>query len=172
MKKKLALILALMLLCLTACGKGGSKKVTAYDVPIPEGFEQQATEGPYESLEFLYLSADASSINMNIQPKSSADDKSFASIDADTLRDALEVSLQAAYGANVSIEDRYFTTNTVCGLPAYQYALSYDVYGMHLDQLIVGINADKVYTITYTDASGNWMDEFEDSAANIDLTLE
>lgn len=217
MKRTLALLLALMLLGLTGCGKSGSvdpsdlldtpapstepsarpdpatpapstpapatpapatpeptpeptqepdgNVVTGYEVYVPDDFFPVEAEG----FEFYYLAEDGSSVSMNIQEKTPADEGPISPQLADVLRVTLELSYWTTYGMAVEIQDRYFTTDSVCGMNAYQYAISYDLGDAHLEQLLVGIVADRVYTFTYTDAAGYWMSDFEDSASTIQL---
>ena len=88
------------------------------------------------------------------------------------LRDDLMQAFQTTYGAEPTITDRYFTSDEVCGLPAYQYCYDIELDGMKMTQLVVCVNADRTYTFTYTDVNGSWMDKFEDSAKNIQLITE
>ncbi len=174
MKKTLSLLLALVLtVSLAGCGAGAKDpaeglKVTGYNVDIPEGFEETELEG----FEFCYMSEDNSNINMNIQEKSASDNANFGKVTAKMLSDTLVETIKSSYGMDVEITDLYFTQNEVGGFPSYQYAFTYELAGTELTQLIVSINVDKIYTVTYTDASGDWLDAFEESAGNITFTTE
>lgn len=174
MKKALSLLLALVLtVSLAGCGAGAKDpaeglKVTGYNVDIPEGFEETELEG----FELCYMSEDNSSINMNIQEKTAADNAAFDTISAKMLSDTLVDGFKESYGVEVEITDLYFTQNEVSGFPAYQYAFTYELSGKELTQLIVCVNVDKIYTVTYTDTTGEWLDAFEESAGNITFTTE
>ena len=174
MKKALALLLALMVAGLAACGSPAAEEtedtrvVVDYDIDIPEGFEEQAVDG----MELYCVNADGSNINMTVMEKTAADDASFSEITAQMLRETIQQGFQKAYELEVTIEEDALTQEPVCDFPAYQYLCSYEMSGVPLEQLIVCINADKIYTITYTDISGEWMEAFQSSAQNIQLTTE
>ncbi len=174
MKKSWVFLFALLLVGLTACGgPSGSQNqdnrvVTAYTIDIPDEFEEQEVDG----LDLYYAAADGSNVSMVIQEKTDMDDASFQGITADMLRESLEEGFRSAYEMEVEITDVSFTQEPVTDFPAYQYQFSYELADMPLEQLVVSINADRIYTITYTDVTGEWMEEFEQSAQNIQLTTE
>ena len=174
MKKTLVLLLALMMIGLAGCGSPDAvatednRVVVDYEIDVPEGIEKVEIEG----LDLYYANADGSNINMTIMEKTAADDASFDGITAEMLRDTLQEGFLESYEMEVSIEEDSLTQEPVCDFPAYQYLCSYEMSGVPLEQLIVCINADKIYTITYTDISGEWMEAFQSSAQNIQLTTE
>ncbi len=154
----------LIVFCFTGCGKR-EPAVIDYQFDVPDGFEETQLEG----LTLCYANmSDGSNINMNTQDK----DPGFKNITAQLLHDSLTETFSSAYGVEVEITDNYFTTDKLDGYPSYQYSISYEIQGVPIQQLIVGIDADKTYTFTYTDMSGNWMDFYEDSAQSIDLITE
>ena len=142
--------------------------VVDYEIDIPEGFEELEADG----FDLYCVNADGSNINMTILDKTAADDASFDEITAQRLRESIQEGFQAAYDLEVSIEEDSLTQEPVCDFPAYQYSCTYELAGVPMEQLIVCINADQVYTITYTDISGEWMEAFQSSAQNIQLTTE
>ena len=83
----------------------------------------------------------------------------------------LEEQLKQAYG-EATIEDRYFTKDDVCGLPAYQYCYDLDLDGSSMSQIIICINADQTYTFTFTASDDETLALFEDTVKTINLTLE
>lgn len=174
MKKTLVLLLALTMIGLAGCGSPDAvatednRVVVDYEIDVPEGFEEQAVDG----MELYCVNADGSNINMTIMEKTAADDASFSEITAQMLRETIQEGFQEAYELEVTIEEDALTQEPVCDFPAYQYLCSYEMSGVPLEQLIVCINADKIYTITYTDISGEWMEAFQSSAQNIQLTTE
>lgn len=171
MKKAVALLLALgMTVALSACGgtSQDNRVVTGYDIDAPEGFEEMEMEG----VELYYINEDGSNINMTVAEKTGMDDASFDEITVEMLRETLEEGFLSAYDLEVTIAEDSLTRDPVSDFPAYQYTCSYELGGVTLEQLIVCINADQVYTITYTDASGSWMDTFRTSAQNIQLTTQ
>lgn len=159
-KRSLAALFAVALVFAAGCGKKVNDHVVDYKVDLPESFQETETEGVTKS----WVAADGSNINVNITDKIS----DFKKIDADMLRDALK-EVFAAGGAQPTITDKYFTSDEVCGLPAYQYCYDIVLEGLSMTQLVVCVDADKTYTVTYTDVTGDWMEDFEDSAKNIQL---
>ena len=173
MKKMLVLLLAMVTIGLTACGPAASQAtpapvVTGYDIDVPDGFEELELEG----VDRYYVSADGSNINVLVSEKTQADDASFGAITADMLREALEEGFLDSVGVEVDITDVSFTQEAVCGFEAYQYTCAYTLGDVGMEQLIVSINANKIYTFTYTDAAGQWMEQFQSSAQNIRLITE
>ena len=156
----------LTICCLNACGKE-EPAVVDYRFTVPSGFEETQ---PPEGIAFYYINkADGSSINMNIQEK----DPGFRSLTCDALREILEESLSRAYAAEVAITDQYFHTDDIDGYPSYQYSFSYELAGLPISQILVGIDADQTYTFTYTDMSGgSWLETFEEIIPAIDLITE
>ena len=162
-KRSIAALFALVLVLTAGCGKKASNKVVDYTVDVPAGFEETDPEG----LAKVWIAADNSNINVNITEK----DKAFKSITADALREAMMlVYEQQGYSADIT--DKYFTNNEVCGMPAYQYCFEIELVGIEMTQLVVCIDADQTYTITYTDVTGDWLSQFEASAKNIKLVFE
>ena len=164
-KRSVAALFALMLILTSGCGKkAGSNKVVDYTVDVPASFQEMEMEGVTE----CWATVDGSNINVNITDK----DAAFKKITADALREAMVQVFEATYGAAPTITDKYFTNNEVCGMPAYQYCYVIELMGMEMTQLVVCIDADQTYTVTYTDVTGDWMSDFEASAKNIELVFE
>ena len=163
-KRSAAALFVLVLVLTAGCSQKVNDHVVDYEVDVPSGFQSTEMDGVIE----CWVSADGSNINVNTTDKT----KDFNKIDADVLRDALMQVFQTTYGVEPTITDSYFTSDQVCGLPAYQYCYDIELAGTEMTQLVVCVNADKTYTITYTDVTGDWMDEFEDSAKNIQLITE
>lgn len=190
MKRNLALLFAVLMLAMAGCGGSKDPSGTAgsnngatdaptdepteepkndhvvdYKLDLPEGFEPVEMEG----LDACWFRADGSSVNLGIAPKDGTTDLGFQSITADILRVTLESEMKSAYGLETGITDRYFTKDEVCGLPAYQYSYEMDLEGETMTQIIVCINADEVYTFTFTAIDGETLAAFEESAKNIQL---
>lgn len=163
-KRSLAALFALVLIVTAGCGKKTNNKVKDYTVDVPESFEEMEMEGVTK----CWYNADGSNINMNITEKDSA----FKKITADALKDAMLEVFESTYGSAPTITDKYFTSDEVCGMPAYQYCYDIELMGVEMTQLIVCIDADQTYTVTYTDTTGDWMSDFETSAKNIQLVFE
>ena len=142
------------------------KRICKFD--IPEGFEEQAVDG----LDLYYVNADGSNLNVLVSEKKESDDKAFGSVTADALREALEEGFLDSLEAEVDITNVSFTQNPVDGFEAYQYTCAYALWGVEMEQFIVCVNADKLYTFTYTDTTGAWMEEFQRSGENIRFETE
>ena len=193
MKKNLALLFAVLMLALAGCNGGGEKNpsgqnnptdapittaepteepknnhVVDYKLNIPDGFEPTEQDG----LDACWFRADGSNINLVTAEKEAATDAGFQVITADMLRVTLVDQMKSVYDLDVEITDRYFTRNEVSGMPAYQYCYDMDLAGQLMTQLIVSVNADKVYTFTYTANDEDILAAFEESAKSIQLIFE
>ena len=143
--------------------------VVDYKFDVPEGFEE--TDPSEIGVTACWYRADGSNINLNITEKDSTTDLGFKAITGDMLRTTLEEQLKQSYG-EATIEDRYFTKDDVCGLPAYQYCYDLDLDGTSMSQIIICINADQTYTFTFTASDDETLALFEDTVKTINLTLE
>ena len=177
--KKSLLIILLTTLLLTACGEKENQNNTTehaktseessqaskdadaitYRLSIPKDFLEIEIDG----MEFYYTAEDGSSVSLNLQPK----DAAFSQVSAVELSAALSDALLQRYEEEVVITDHYFTQEAICGYPAYQYSISYELLGDEVTQIMIGIDADQTYTFTYTDLAGTWIDTFEDSIKTI-----
>ena len=115
---------------------------------------------------------DGSNINTTVTEKESGADAAFKIITADLTRETLAEMFESTFGVEPTITDRFFSKDDVCGLPAYQYCYDVELDGVTMTQLLVTVNADKLYAFTYTDMTGDWIDEFQESAKNIELIIE
>lgn len=170
MKKSLVFLFALVLLLPAGCGKKVNDHVTGYNVDVPDGFEETEMEGVKEC---WYNAADGSNINTTVTDKENGADAAFKIITADLTRETLTEMFESTFGVAPTITDRFFTKDEVCGLPAYQYSYEMELDGgQHMTQIVVCINADKTYTFTFTTSSSDMVPVFDESAKNIQLTLE
>ena len=167
MKKCLAALLALALLLGAGCGEKADNHVEDYKVDVPPDFEETEMEGVKD----CWYAQDGSSINVTVAAKQSGADAAFKLITADLARENLKEMFQNTFGAEPAVTNRFFTQDDVCGLPAYQYCYDLELNGVSMTQLVVTVNADKLYAFTYTDMTGGWLDAFQESAANIQLTI-
>lgn len=172
MKKKIAFLLAaVMLLALAGCGGGSADvpdHVVDYKVDVPDGFEPIEQEG----LAACWYAGDGSNINLNITDKDATTDLGFKAITADMLRTTMVAAYKEATGVEPTIEDRYFGTEKMFGLDAYQYSYDIELGGQSMVQIVVCINADQTYTFTYTTSDPDLVEVFDASAKGIQLTLE
>lgn len=139
---------------------------TAYTIQfdVPEGFVEG--DGESAGVSAIYQAEDGSSVNVVIME----DDGSLASdVDENTMVALLESSFSEQMGSEVTLENVAFTTDTLAGICPY-YRLDYTITlnGVTMNQTVLGINADRAYTITYTDMTGgDWAEDFETSIASI-----
>lgn len=168
MKKCLLSLFALVLLLSAGCGEKVNNHVTDYTVDVPDGFEETEMDGVKD----CWYAQDGSSINTTVTAKQSGADAAFQLITADLARETLKEMFKTTFDAEPAITDRFFTKDDVCGLPAYQYCYDVELNGTAMTQLMVTVNADKLYAFTYTDMTGDWIDAFQESAKNIQLTIE
>lgn len=170
MKKKIAFLLAMMMmLALAGCGAKVNDHVVDYKIDLPDGFEETDMEGANAC---WWNPEDGSNVNLVIVDKAAAADAAFKAVTADILRETVESSLKEVYTATPTITDRFFTKDNVCGLSAYQYSYDLEIDGETATQIIVCVNADKTHTFTYTTSDGATLKAFEESAKNIQLTIE
>ena len=193
MKKNLAVLFAVLMLALAGCSGGGEKNpsgpnnpaneptstvqpteepkndhVVDYVLSVPDGFESTEQDG----LDACWFRADGSNINLVTAEKDATTNAGFQAINADMLRVTLVDQMKSVYNLDAVITDRYFTRTEVCGLPAYHYCYDMDLAGQVMTQLIVSVNADKVYTFTYTANDADILGAFEESAKSIQLIFE
>ena len=169
MKKNILPLLALAMLFLVGCGPRVNDHVTDYHIDLPAGFEEIEMEG----VDACWANAGLTgNVNLTITAKSGTVNAAFKAITADIARETISSAWKEQYGSAPTITDRYFTKDPVCGLPAYQYSYVLEYEGQQVTQILVSINADKTYAFAYTTNDEAVLKEFEDSAKNIQLTIE
>ncbi|WP_367925911.1 hypothetical protein [uncultured Ruthenibacterium sp.] len=138
---------------------------TAYSIEfdVPEGFEQMDATGTGTAA--LYQASDGSSVNVVIMENNG----SLASdVAMEDLVGPLEQAFSEQFGEEVYLLDVKFETGTLGVCPYYRLDYSVTVAGVELYQTALGINADRAYTITYTDTTyGGWSEAFEQSIDSI-----
>ena len=149
--KKVLLLLLSAVLCLVGCGKS-VPTVVDYELDIPEDFE----ESTMENADAYYYNEDGSNIIISVMDR----DPAFKSATIDQFHAAIEEEF-SNYGLEVSITDNYFKQDDFEGIPSYQYSISYDLMGVSVNQIVIGVNADKLYTFTFTDMSNSWIEIYE-----------
>ena len=91
----------------------------------------------------------------------------------DTYVAQMESNFLSHYDMEVDVELQSFEKIKISGHPAFRILCSYTVDGIEITQLAYVINADKSYVVTYSQTDEYYrMDEFEASAATIELELE
>lgn len=91
----------------------------------------------------------------------------------ETYVEQMESNFKNHYDIDVDVNLESFEKIKISGHPAFRILCSYTVDGIEITQLAYVINADKSYVITYSQTEEYYrMDEFEASAATIELELE
>ena len=112
----------------------------------------------------MFQAADGSSINLVIYDN----DGSMASdVTQDAIVSLLEGSLEQM-SVEAQVLDPVFETGKLGGVCPY-YRIDYTVVmgDVVMGQTMLGINADRAYTFTYTDMTGDWGQIFADAVASI-----
>ena len=112
----------------------------------------------------MFQTADGSSIKLVIYDN----DGSLASdVTQDAIVSLLEGSLEQM-GVEAQVLDPVFETGKLGGVCPY-YRIDYTVVmgDVVMGQTMLGINADRAYTFTYTDMTGDWGQIFADAVASI-----
>lgn len=85
----------------------------------------------------------------------------------------MENNFKNHYDMDIDVNLQSFEKIKISGHPAFRILCSYTVDGIEITQLAYVINADKSYVVTYSQTEEYYrMDEFEASAATIELELE
>lgn len=136
--------------------------ITDYTFKVPDGFTAD------ESNADMYYAPDYPNDSSNIYVASGDSDPNFEKYTADILETGLESSLTQQLGENIDITIDSFDYTTIDDLPAYRLVMHYTYSDTLITQLQIGVNADKSYSFTYTQAGdADWMEAFDTSAATI-----
>ena len=139
---------------------GRTKRGCFFD--LPEGFEKsREVEGLYVSERYPL---DVSMIYYEVLEK----DTSMQLMTEELFREQAEENLHLAYDEDIEVEIDSFESMKIDDYPAFRILCHYQVDGIEITQLEYVINADKSYTVTYSQTSDNdWMEAYEASAATI-----
>lgn len=139
---------------------GRTKRGCFFD--LPEGFEKsREVEGLYVSERYPL---DVSMIYYEVLEK----DTSMQLMTEELFREQAEENLRLAYDEDIEVEIDSFESIKIDDYPAFRILCHYRVDGIEITQLEYVINADKSYTVTYSQTSDNdWMEAYEASAATI-----
>ena len=124
-----------------------------------------------ENIQGMYLAErhpmDSSNIYYTVEENMDTDALAEAMLSED-YKEQMQTQFKEAYGAEAVISAYKMIQTEVSGCPAYRVELSCQAGDMQMDQLIYVITADKVYTITYSQAADDErMEDFEKSAETI-----
>lgn len=139
------------------------RSASGYEFYLPKDFVSKDTEG----FVCFYEAEDGSSVSLNAQEISSSDSTEISDLIQSDLHQMLEETYTASFHTKVKITDASFEVTEISGYPAYRYSFSADIGNTDIRQLIIGIRADRVYTFTYTDMTGDWTEDFSKSAESI-----
>lgn len=91
----------------------------------------------------------------------------------ETYVEQIEENFRNQYDMEIDVNLQSFEKIRISGHPAFRILCSYTVDGVEITQLEYVINADKSYVVTYSQTDEYYrMDEFEASAATIELELD
>lgn len=89
-------------------------------------------------------------------------------ITSEDYKERIQIQFKEAYGPEAVLNKYKLTQTDISGCPAYQIELTCQAGDMQMEQLIYVIVADKVYTITYSQAADDdRMGDFRKSADTI-----
>ena len=177
MKKKLtcALLAAVMVFALAACGSSGSKEseapknITGYTFEAPEGFTVSADNDQ------LWLAPDypADGSNITVVPVARYDEQ-FGSYTQESLEAGLESAFAQEMEEEVDLISDTFEHTTIDGVDAIRYCYHLELYGVALRQELVTVNAaNGGYSFTFTQSGeADWNDAYHACINSIRFTFE
>ena len=176
MKKKLtcALLAAVMVFALAACGSSGGKEseapknITGYTFEAPEGFTVSADNDQ------LWLAPDYPTDGSNITVTTAEYDKLFDSYSREVLEASLESLFAEALEEEVDVTSDSFERTTIDGVDAIRYCYHLELYGVALRQELVTVNAaNGGYSFTFTQSGdADWNDAYHACINSIRFTFE
>ena len=178
MKKKLtcALLAAVMLFALAACGSSDEKEsesptprnITGYTFDIPDGFTVSADN------EELWLAPGYPTDGSNINVTATEYDKLFSTYTREVLEASLESLFAEALEQEIDVTSDSFGFTTIDGVEAIRYRYHFDLYGVTLRQEVVTVNAPNGgYSFTFTQSGdANWDDAYNAAISSIKFAFE
>lgn len=158
-KRLLAMFAALlMILCLAACGDGGSANKYTYEgvsLALPEGFTVDESS--------------ATPIAYGPNYPDNTDNITFSYSGADSIDDYSQEVFETYYSALLGeVTSNSFEKVKVGGKDAIEYNYSLSVNGVEMEQTQVMVFlSDKTVTVTFTNASGEYDSAFEQAIDSI-----
>lgn len=143
--------------------------VTDFLITPPEGFTQ-AEDGS-----MVYTAEDGSNIQVQYQEIATAGLSTAFDPEEMTafLKEQAEEQFYQVLGEEVDVTVDDCSQAIVDGMPGMRMALSYDLMGTPVNQIVYTLSADGVYTITFTQqGDANWQDAFEACVQSIDFVTE
>ncbi len=158
-KRLLAMFAALlMILCLAACGDGGSANKYTYEgvsLALPEGFTVDESS--------------ATPIAYGPNYPDNTDNITFSYSGADSIDNYSQEVFETYYSALLGeVTSNSFEKVKVGGKDAIEYNYSLSVNGVEMEQTQVMVFlSDKTVTVTFTNASGEYDSAFEQAIDSI-----
>lgn len=158
-KRLLAMFAALlMILCLAACGDGGSANKYTYEgvsLALPEGFTVDESS--------------ATPIAYGPDYPDNTDNITFSYSGADSIDNYSQEVFETYYSALLGeVTSNSFEKVKVGGKDAIEYNYSLSVNGVEMEQTQVMVFlSDKTVTVTFTNASGEYDSAFEQAIDSI-----
>lgn len=129
---------------------------------LPEGFEEsQEVDGLYVTSRYPL---DASMIYYAVMEQ----DTSMQLMTEELFKEQAEENLKLAYDEDIEVNIDSFESVNISGYPAFRILCHYQADGIEITQLEYAVNADKSYTVIYSQTNDyDWMEAYEASAATI-----
>lgn len=180
MKKRVIIVIALMTLLFTACGKQQIQEndanitkdavVAEYGnlrITLPGDFQESTTTG-------LYLNPNYPDDPSNIYLYATEKNLDFAQVmqgGQQEFVDGLVQNYQEQYGESPEVTVFCYQPSVVGMHNAYEIELAYTLRGVAYHQLEYIIDAEQTYYVAYTQAGdSNWMETFYNCAAGMYFT--
>ncbi len=177
MKKQVIIVIALMTLLFTACGKKQTQENDANAtndavvaefgklcITLPEEFQESTTTG-------LYLNPNYPADPSNIYLYATEKNPEFAQImqgGQQEFVDGLVQNYQEQYGESPEVTVFCYRPSVVGMYNAYEIELAYTLQGVSYRQLEYIIDAEQTYYAAYTQAGdGNWMESYYSCASGM-----
>lgn len=145
-------------------GTQETAQVGRVTLTLPQGFSESTTSG-------LYLNQNYPDDQSNVYIYTSEKTNDFEQVMAggqEQLIRYLADAYEEQYGERPDISLTRYEAASVWNRPAYVVELSYDLRGVHYEQLEYIVDADKTYYVAFSQVgAGSWMEAFRGSAGTM-----